>query len=122
MVALIVFPASTRADDWNRLTTTVFDRPVEIPGQVLAPGVYVFKLAEISGEHNVVQVWNADQTVLYATIKGVPQHISASPKESLFIFEHRGKNEPAKLVSWFYEGDSWGKRFIYPENSAKAQQ
>ena len=90
LAALFLFPSIAPGDDWNRLTTVEFNRPVQIPGQVLAAGFYVFKLAEITGEHNVVQIWNADQTILYATVMGFAEYLSAAPKKDLFIFEQTG--------------------------------
>ena len=38
-----------KADEWNQKTIFTFSGPVEIPGQVLSPGTYVFKLADIDG-------------------------------------------------------------------------
>src|SRR5207247_10416530 len=114
LAALFLFPSIAPGDDWNRLTTVEFNRPVQIPGQVLAAGFYVFKLAEITGEHNVVQIWNADQTTVYATVMGFAEYLSAAPKEDLFIFEQREQDGPAALISWFHEGNRSGVRFIYP--------
>ena len=34
------------ADEWDQKTTFTFSGPVEIPGQVLQAGTYVFKLAD----------------------------------------------------------------------------
>ena len=114
---LLLLPSNAPGDDWNRMTTVVFDHPVQIPGQVLPQGIYVFKLAEISGEHNVVQIWNADQTFLHASIMGFPQYMKPEPKEELFIFEQEQKDGPPALKSWFHEGNPIGLRFIYPKDS-----
>jgi len=115
--SLFLLPSNAPGDDWNRLSTAMFDHAIQIPGQILPPGTYVFKLAEISGEHNVVQVWNADQTFLHASIMGFPQYMSVAPKEDLFIFEQEQKNAPPTLKSWFHEGNQAGIRFIYPRDS-----
>jgi hypothetical protein len=90
---------------------------VQIPGQVLPPGIYVFKLAETSGDHNVVQIWNVDQTILRATIMGFPEYMSEAPKENRFVLEQKEKDGPATLKAWFHEGDSAGLRFIYKKDS-----
>ena len=34
------------ADEWNKRTEFQFSAPVEIPGKTLAPGKYVFELAD----------------------------------------------------------------------------
>jgi hypothetical protein len=116
--AMFLVPSTAPADDWNRLSTVIFDRPVQIPGQVLPAGIYVFKLAELSGEHNVVQVWNADQTILYATVMGLPEYKGDAPSENRFILEQR-EDAPALLKSWFHEGTTYGERFVYSKNDRK---
>jgi hypothetical protein len=90
MLVVLVWGPVAPASDWNRLSTVIFEEPVQVPGHVLPPGVYVFKLADISGERNVVQIWNADQTILYATVMGFPEYVSEGPAENQFLLE---KNE-----------------------------
>src|SRR5262245_36297104 len=45
-ISLLLLASPSTADDWNRATTAIFNQPVQIPGKVLPPGIYVFKLAE----------------------------------------------------------------------------
>jgi hypothetical protein len=118
-MSLFLLPSISTANDWNRLTTTVFNRPVQIPGQVLPAGIYVFKLADFSGDHNIVQIWDADQTVLLATVLGFPEYLSTGPSEDLFIFEERSEGAPTALISWFHRGNPNGERFIYPKSSER---
>jgi hypothetical protein len=40
---------SAKADDWDQKTIFTFSGPVEIPGQVLQAGTYVFKLIQTGG-------------------------------------------------------------------------
>ena len=54
--ALSVMPPQARADEWNQKTVFTFSGPVEIPGQVLQPGTYVFKLADSASDRNIVEV------------------------------------------------------------------
>jgi hypothetical protein len=54
-----------KADDWDQKTIFTFSGPVEIPGQVLSAGTYVFKLADSASDRNIVQVFNKDQNHLY---------------------------------------------------------
>src|SRR5256885_3335871 len=37
---------STRADNWNKVTKVTFNETVQVPGTVLQPGTYTFKLAD----------------------------------------------------------------------------
>ncbi len=63
-----------KADESNQKTIFTFSGPVEIPGQVLAPGTYVFKLMESMSDRNFVQVFNKDETHLYGTILAIPDY------------------------------------------------
>ena len=37
-------PSSVYGDEWDKKTIFTFNAPVEVPGKVLTPGSYVFKL------------------------------------------------------------------------------
>jgi hypothetical protein len=118
-MTLAVWPPISNANDWNRLTTAIFNHPVQIPGKVLPAGIYVFRLADISGERNVVQVFNADETELIATVMGYPEYLDKPPAKDLFIFEEQGNGLPPLLKSWFQIGNPSGERFIYPKEREK---
>jgi hypothetical protein len=60
-LAMLFVPFGARADDWNKKTTLTFSQPVELPGIVLPAGTYVFKLVDLPGARNVVQVFNAEE-------------------------------------------------------------
>lgn len=119
VLACLLFPTPSSADDWNRATTAIFNHSVRIPGQVLPAGIYVFRLAEISGERNIVQVWNADQTVLLATLFGWPDYLREAPAENRFVLEEGEKGAPLILKAWFYRGNAQGQMFAYPNISRK---
>jgi hypothetical protein len=119
MLVVLVWGPVAPASDWNRLSTVIFEEPVQVPGHVLPPGVYVFKLADISGERNVVQIWNADQTILYATVMGFPEYVSEGPAENQFLLEKNEITAPRTLKAWFQAGNPTGERFIYPKKSTK---
>jgi hypothetical protein len=113
LTACLLLPPAAGADEWNRATTAIFNHPVEIPGQILPAGIYVFRLADISGERNVVQIWNAEQTVLVATVFAWPDYRRDAPEENQFVFEERKKGAPVRLKAWFYRGNSHVQTFIY---------
>lgn len=62
------------ADQWDKKTTVTFSAPVEVPGKVLPAGTYVFKLLDSPSERHIVQIYDADQRKLYATILAVPDY------------------------------------------------
>jgi hypothetical protein len=72
-LAALAFSPSVKADDWNKKTVVTFSQPVEIPGGVVLPaGAYIFKLLGSSSNRHIVQIFNRDQTHIYATILAIP--------------------------------------------------
>ena len=106
-----------RADQWDRKTIVTFSDSVEIPGQVLPAGTYVFRLADSPADRHIVQIWNADETQILATTMAIPNTRSERPDKSIFEFEERAGNAPMALKVWFYPGDSTGQEFIYSRSS-----
>jgi hypothetical protein len=106
-----------RADQWDRKTIVTFSDSVEIPGQVLPAGTYVFKLADSPSDRHIVQIWNADETQILATTLAIPNTRSERPDKSIFEFEERAGNSPMALKVWFHPGDSTGQEFIYSRSS-----
>jgi hypothetical protein len=112
MFGAILAPGA-RADQWDKKTIVTFSDAVEIPGQVLPAGTYVFKLADNPTDRHIVQVWNADEGQILATILTIPKTRFAAPDESRFEFEERAGDSPMALKVWFYPGNSTGEEFRY---------
>ncbi|PYU84764.1 MAG: hypothetical protein DMG50_03560 [Acidobacteria bacterium] len=106
-----------RADQWDRKTIVTFSDSVEVPGQVLPAGTYVFRLADSPTDRHIVQIWNADETQILATAMAIPNTRFERPDKSIFEFEERAGNSPMALKVWFYPGDSTGQEFIYSRSS-----
>ena len=70
---------SARADEHDKLTYFTFSGPVQIPGQTLAAGTYMFKLADSPSNRHIVQVFNKDGSKLYATILAIPDQRPTRP-------------------------------------------
>jgi hypothetical protein len=106
------------ADEWDKSTTVTFSAPVEIPGQVLPPGTYVFKLLDSQSSRNVVQIFDANQTKLYASLLAIPDHRLKPADKTLITFEERAADSPEAIQAWFYPGDDYGQQFVYPKEKA----
>ena len=85
-VIAAAFSPSVKADDWNQKTVITFSQPVETPGvhmkgwAVLPAGTYVFKLLGSPSDRHIVQIFNQDETVVYATVLAVPNYrLKAQP-------------------------------------------
>lgn len=105
-----------KADPWNKKTIVTFGDSVEIPGQVLQPGTYVFKLLDSPSNRHIVQIWTEDETFLITTILAVPAYRVNLWDEPMFTFDERPSDAPAPqaLHTWFYPGDNFGQEFVYP--------
>jgi len=89
-----------------------FGDSVEIPGQVLPAGTYVFKLLN-SSDRRIVQIWNASETQILATTITIPDYRPVPPDATIFEFDERPGDSPMALHSWFYPGDNIGQQFVY---------
>jgi hypothetical protein len=108
----------TFADVANKKTIVTFNSPVEVPGKVLPPGTYVFKLLDSSGNRNIVQIFDKDETKLYATLLAIPDYRMDPPEKPIIQFEERASNAPPAIKEWFYPGDTSGMQFVYPQDRA----
>ena len=109
-----------KADDWDQKTTFTFSGPVEIPGQVLSAGTYVFKLADSASDRSVVQVFNQDQNHFYGTFLTIPDYRLKPLGKPIVTFDERTAGSPEAVRAWFYPGENYGHEFVYPK--AKAVQ
>lgn len=125
-IALIsaVLTPGARADDWNRKTVITFSGPVEIPGvhlkgwSVLPAGTYVFKILNSQSDRHIVQIFNKDETTIYATILAIPNYRLKATDKTVVTFRERPAGEPEALRAWFYPGRNWGEEFVYPKARA----
>ena len=108
------------ADDFDQKTVFTFSGPVEIPGQVLSAGTYVFKLADSSSDRNIVQVFNKDETHLYGTFLAIPDYRIKPAGKTIITFEERPAGSPEAVKAWFYPGENYGHDFVYPKPKATA--
>ena len=115
----LVLPQA-RADDWDQKTILTFNEPVEIPGQVLGPGTYVFKLADSQSDRNIVQVFNKDENHLFGTFLTISDYRLQPAGRTIITFEERPAGSPEAVRAWFYPGKNYGHEFVYPK--AKAVQ
>src|SRR5580692_4946700 len=107
-----------KADEWDQKTVFTFSAPVEIPGQVLLPGTYVFKLADSSSDRNIVQVFNKDENHLYGTFLAIPDYRLKPADKPIITFAERPIGTPEAVRAWFYPGQNYGHDFVYPKPKA----
>jgi hypothetical protein len=121
-IAMLFEPASQSmySDGWNKKSTLTIDHAVEIPGMVLQPGTYIFKLEESSSKRNLVHVLTADGTSIVAKLIAVPDFRAREGfGDEVFTYHKSGADRPRVMQSWYYPGDLNGLEFVYSRDRAK---
>jgi len=129
-IALAIIFASfvtvpVHGDTWNKKTSVTFSGPFQIPAphgsdkvMTLPGGTYVFRLLDSQSARHIVQVTNPRGDKVYSTILAIPDYrVNASSRTTMYFSERRA-GAPAPLKSWFYPGDNFGHRFVYPKAQA----
>lgn len=106
-------PPRAKADEWNKKTIVTVNAPVELPGVVLPAGTYVFQLLDSPSDRDVVQVFNQDESHIYATIMAITDYRVEPTNETIITLEERPKDSPEAIKEWFYPGDLNGLEFVY---------
>src|SRR5437879_2841714 len=104
-----------KADQWNKKTVMTVKEAIQLPLTVLQPGTYVFKLADSLSYRHIVQIFNADETQVIATILAIPNYRLKPTDKSVFRFWETPAGNPKAMRAWFYPGDNFGQEFAYPK-------
>jgi hypothetical protein len=107
------FTPRSKADEWNHKTVVTFHEDVEVPGQVLPAGTYVFKLFDSMSDRHIVQIWTSDEKELITTINTIPNQRFRPSGHTIFRFDERPGDAPQALQAWFYPGATIGEEFVY---------
>jgi hypothetical protein len=117
-LCVVFAPSIVYGDEWDKKTIFTFNAPVEVPGKVLTPGSYVFKLLDTQADRHIVQVFDKDQSHLIGTFLTIPDYRMKPADKPLLTFEERAAGAPEAIKSWFYPGDNYGNEFVYPKARA----
>jgi len=115
----LIFELVAHADPWDQASTITFSEPIQIPGQVLPAGTYLFKVASGDSDRNTVQIFNADRTVLYATLQTISTERREPTGDTAVTFAEQGAGKPEVLLKWFYPGRDIGNEFLYSKEKEK---
>jgi hypothetical protein len=126
-LATCFLAGTVSADVWNKKTKVTFSAPVQVPGPhtangvvTLTPGTYVFRLVHSDSNRHVVEVTNTREDKVLSTILAIPDYRINASSKTVMYFSERMSGAPVALKSWFYPGDNFGQRFVYPK--VKAQE
>ena len=115
LIALgVFFELTAHADETNEFTKITFSAAIQIPGQVLPAGTYIFEEAQPNDNLNLVQIFNADRSTLYATLQTVSAERNEATGDTAITLAEPENGQPV-LVKWFYPGRLTGHEFVYPK-------
>jgi len=118
IVAFALFvELAAHADEADQATEITFSQPIQVPGQILPAGTYLFQLAN-TDDLKVVQIFSPDRMHLYATLQTIPTE-SQVPDDSTVTIAEQGAGKPDVLLKWFYPGDEMGHEFVYSNQLEK---
>jgi hypothetical protein len=111
------WPQSGLATKIGHLT---FSYPVQVPGATLPAGAYTFSLmAGPSANRRIVRVTSrSDDDKVFATILTISDYRPETIKYSAIALGKKGCADATPIKAWFYPGERYGYRFIYPEEQA----
>ena len=115
----LLMTGAANADAWNKKTIVTISQSIEVPGAVLTPGKYVFKLVNSDSNRHIVQIMNENENHVYTTnLAFAKERMEPADKTVLTFYEMPG-GAPEPVRSWFYPGDTIGQEFAYPRDRAK---
>lgn len=114
-----MFIPTVRADEHDKKTVITLSQPFEIPGgKILPAGTYTFVLFDSASDRNIVRIFNADGTKLFATILAINNFRLTATGKTVLSFSERPGDAPDALKAWFYPNNNWGQEFVYPKHRA----
>ena len=117
-LGLFIGTLGTQADTHNKKTQIKFNEPVAVPGATLPPGTYVFRLMDTRADRHIVQVTNVKGDHVFATILTISDYRRSPTGHTVMTFGESEACGPVTLKSWFFPGDKYGQRFVYPKDEA----
>ncbi|MEP7366203.1 MAG: hypothetical protein ABI972_23345, partial [Acidobacteriota bacterium] len=115
----LAYTIGATASPWDKKTILDVKETILIPGKQLPPGKYVMKLVESPSDRHIVQIFNADETKVEATILAIPNMRLKPTGDTALGYWETPAGVPPALRSWFYPGDNFGQEFAYPRVMAE---
>jgi hypothetical protein len=112
---------SLKADEWDKRTNITIDKSIDVQGTLLPAGSYVIKLLSSPADRHTVQIFNANDNHIIATVLAIPAYRLAGTADSEFKFYEVAEGQPPALRTWFYPGDNFGFEFRFGRGDVAAQ-
>jgi hypothetical protein len=113
VTAFLLLPC-IRADEWDKKMVVTVKQKVEVPGRILGPGDYVFRLRNSLSNRNIVQIYDENERNLLQTVQAIPAFRMTPRSDVTIELEERPIGQPQAIRRVFFPGDNYGQQFIYP--------
>jgi hypothetical protein len=113
LLAFVMMLPSAWASERDQASEITFNQSVQIPGRVLPAGTYWFVVSEANTSRNIVQIFNSDRSMLFATVLTINTESLTTTDKSAITFAEREPMQPQTILSWFYPGRTPGHQFVY---------
>lgn len=113
LLLALVFTIPALAQN-NTVLNVHVQKAVAIPGNVLGPGDYTFRLSEVGEGRSVVAISSADSKIVYGFV-----HVYTAQRDSVGESEVVTTGAGAgvdRIDSWYFPGQQHGFRFIYSKS------
>ena len=97
----------------DNLSYMTFSKSVQIPGAVLDPGTYRFRLADPTSSRQVMQVLSNDGAIVYSMFYTRLDWRNKVTDSTTVTFRETPAGMPPAVRSLFYGGESRGYEFVY---------
>lgn len=97
-----------------------FNQPVGVPDRVLDPGTYMFKVMQLGGTRDIVQVSNKRENQVfgtYITVTKIWGEHGRPPDKVVVTFRETPEGMPREIDAWWHPGFEAGHQFIYPKST-----
>ena len=116
MLLAAAFAATTAplgATPIDKLNFMTFSKSVQIPGAVLDPGTYRFRLADPTSGRQVMQVLSNDGAIVYSMFFTREDWRNKATDQPTVTFRETPAGLPPAVRSLFYGGETRGYEFVY---------
>jgi hypothetical protein len=119
LVGVASAPVANAQSDTERSEFTVTE-PLEVGSFTLPPGTYVIRVVMLESNRNTIQVTNAEQTKVFATVLATPHPILVDEmtSSSRYIYYKTAPGQPKALRTWFARDTTNGQDIVYPKRRA----
>ena len=112
IASVLFLEVVAHADEADQSIKITFNQAIEIPGQILPAGTYLFKLAD-PNNLDLVRIFNSEGTRLYATLETVRTERRRPTGDTVVVLAEQPDGRHETLVKWFYPGNTSGHEFVY---------